>query len=458
MKRAIFVISDLHLGGAEGFQMCPSAGRERLARFVQWVCGQKQEGTELQLVLNGDIMDFLAEEDDAGGFSSFVVDERQALRKLTRIADMCEPILTALRHFVAAGNRLTLLIGNHDLELSLPAIRRHFLGLLGDGRIEYLYDNEAYTIGPVLIEHGNRYDGWNMVSHGELRQIRSQLSRSETPSPFAAQPGSELVAQVMNPIKKKYAFVDLLKPETGGVVPILAVLDPALWRGVGTAVRQGITAWYRGSFTEEGRPERADYVAGASSKAGPETRGQALPENLRTGLDAADAAASGALSSGGGYVSGVRDIATSALLKAFRAWRSKADIVFSVEHEEDEYLKPARAHAKNYRVVVFGHTHLAKRINLDGGTVYLNTGTWADVMRIPRAVYDGDEIAGEDALRRFLDDVENNRVTAYRRQVATFARVDLDADERLLKADVFFFDDDGGATPISTEGMQERLA
>ena len=146
------------------------------------------------------------------------------------------------------------------------------------------------------------------------------------------------------------------------------------------------------------------------------------------------------------------------MLKAFRSWRSKADITFSVEHEDDEYLKPAREHAKHFRVVVFGHTHLPKRIDLGGGALYLNTGTWADVMRIPAAVYEGDEVAGAKALTHFLDDVEKNNITEFRRQISTCARIDLDAEEQLKSADVLFFDDDGRVVSISSAGMCERLA
>jgi hypothetical protein len=33
--------------------------------------------------------------------------------------------------------------------------------------------------------------------------------------------------------------------------------------------------------------------------------------------------------------------------------------------------------------VVFGHTHLAKQIDLGDGRTYTNTGTWADLAQIP---------------------------------------------------------------------------
>lgn len=457
MKKTVFVISDLHLGGAEGFQICSAEGRGRLTQFIDWVAAQRCDDTEIQLVLNGDIVDFLAEEDEAGGFSAFVIDESKARRKLKRIEEECESVLAALRRFAAAGNKLTLLIGNHDVELSLPAVRRAFLSLLGEARIEFLYDNEAYSIGPVLIEHGNRYDAWNMVNHDELRQVRSQLSRAETPTTFAAQPGSELVARVMNPVKKKFSFVDLLKPETGGVVPILAVLDPGLWREAGTSMRQSVAAWYRGRFNEEGLPERSDYVAASFPDKVPSTQSHELPENLRAGLDAADATLADALPHNG-QVGRAKDVAIAGLLKAFRSWRGKADLTFSVEHEDDEYLKPAREHAKHFRVVVFGHTHLAKRIDLGSDALYLNTGAWADVMRIPAVVYEGDEVAGAQALTRFLEDVEKNNIDGFRRQIATFACIELDVDEQLQSADVLFFDADGRTEPISTAGMWERLA
>ena len=69
------------------------------------------------------------------------------------------------------------MLGNHDIELSLPGTRQLLLDRLGPGRIDFTYDNEALTIGPVLIEHGNRFDAWNAVPHGALRRLRSQLSR-----------------------------------------------------------------------------------------------------------------------------------------------------------------------------------------------------------------------------------------------------------------------------------------
>jgi UDP-2,3-diacylglucosamine pyrophosphatase LpxH len=162
-KTHLFVISDLHLGGSPAkngrpaFQICSATGRERLAAFVDWVKGQKSAAEETHLVIAEDIVDFLAESRPSG-FRSFITDDQEARDKLGAIIDDTREIWDALRRATKAGVALTLILGNHDLELSLPGPRRLLLDQVGPGKVEFIYDNQAYTLGPVLIEHGNRYD------------------------------------------------------------------------------------------------------------------------------------------------------------------------------------------------------------------------------------------------------------------------------------------------------------
>src|SRR5439155_7172313 len=106
----------------------------------------------------------------------------------------------ALKEFLSGGHRLTILLGNHDIELSFPALRRVLVEELeADGRrFSFIYDGEAYALGKVLIEHGNRYDEWNVVTHDTLRRVRSVQSRAEPMleawRSFEAPAGSFLVA------------------------------------------------------------------------------------------------------------------------------------------------------------------------------------------------------------------------------------------------------------------------
>ena len=153
------------------------------------------------------------------------------MRKLEAIIESTRPVWTALHDLVADGGQLTLMLGNHDSELSLPGPRRLLMQTLGEN-VEFLYDNQAFVDGPVLIEHGNRYDKWNVVAHDVLREIRSALSHRELPIDYQGPPGSLMVQQVLNPLKAKCPWVDLLKPETSGMAPILAVLDPAAMKNL----------------------------------------------------------------------------------------------------------------------------------------------------------------------------------------------------------------------------------
>jgi hypothetical protein len=107
--------------------------------------------------------------------------------------------------------------------------------------------------------------------------------------------------------------------------------------------------------------------------------------------------------------------------------------------------------------VAFGHTHLVKRVLLnDLGAVYFNTGTWADLMAVPEAVLSGDESEGKRQLGKFAEDLAANRLESWRRQVPTFARIELD-DDRLLGADVYFYDG-GSQVERVPDGRLKKLS
>lgn len=238
-ERTVFIISDLHVGGAyaadpstgdRGFRLCTNV--PKLAELVLAVDARGRAGEDVELLINGDFIDFLAEENNEGAFSAFRLDPDETVRVFDRIVAQDKVLFDALRRLLAGGGMLTLLLGNHDVELCFPAVRRRLeeiLGVSGQSRFRFLYDGEALVIGDALIEHGNRYDAWNQVDHDQLRRLRSiQSRRQAVPADFeyVAPPGSRLVATVMNPVKREYPFVDLLKPEQETMLPILLALEP----------------------------------------------------------------------------------------------------------------------------------------------------------------------------------------------------------------------------------------
>jgi UDP-2,3-diacylglucosamine pyrophosphatase LpxH len=234
ITRKVFIISDLHLGGEAGpgkrsFRICTH--ETVLAGFIDWLTAM--QGSAIELVINGDVVDFLAEKsDDNEPWSAFRFPERKAVDCLDIIVKRSALVFDALKRFLATGHRLVILPGNHDIELNLPAVRRRLGEHVGAGRggdYEFIAHGEAYRVGDVLIEHGNRVDDMNFVDYHSLRHLCGLVSRGMAVRDeflFDPPPGSKLVAEVINKIKKDYSFIDLLKPEAEAALPVILALEP----------------------------------------------------------------------------------------------------------------------------------------------------------------------------------------------------------------------------------------
>ncbi|MGZ8464372.1 MAG: metallophosphoesterase [Candidatus Binatia bacterium] len=462
MHTTLYVISDLHLGGAPGsdghpgFQICPPRTQALLAQFIDRL-PRRAANADVRLVLAGDIVDFLAEEP----FQAFTADPEVAQAKLRQILSTTAQVWDAVQRFVAEREgAVTLMLGNHDIELALPGTRQLLLKRIGPGRIEFIYDNEAFTCGPVLIEHGNRFDEWNAVPHGALRRVRSQLSRALPAKPeFPALPGSRLVVDVMNPLKQQYAFIDLLKPEDAGALPIVAALGAGGVREVWQFFQKYRQTWAV-DFDENREPLDQEYI-GAGDRSDQQLFD--LAQDIASGTDAAQVSAVGDLLKGvaGAITDKVHQARRDALYKAIRCSMGKHRDAFDVDKELETYLVPARtAVASGFQVVVYGHTHLAKRIGLGKNgpalPVYLNTGTWADLMCIPDSVWGTEEDKARAALTGLVADLESNSLERWRRGAPTYAKIEIENDT-VRDADVYFAEGDGSER-VTTQGLMQRLA
>jgi UDP-2,3-diacylglucosamine pyrophosphatase LpxH len=442
MSGCVLVISDLHLGGDDKFAICTAEGQRLLAEFLRWVAAQQVKDKNVHLVVNGDSVDFLAEAE----FQVFTNDDRAATAKLRRIMNRTAPIWAAFRGVLAAGAQVTFTIGNHDLELSLPGPRRLLLETMGPGHFEFLYDNQALRIGDVLIEHGNRYDRWNSVNHEGLRKARVQISRGLDPPGFEAPAGSHMVIEVMNGLKDKYTFVNLLKPENEAAIPLLAVLDPGAFEKFPAIARLALHA-------TESRRQR-DEIAAAVSAASEDSSeyhlddSQALDvaRSLVFGPDPDAMAFEAVTDLLGGLKAKVgawyRQQQIEKLYQAFRYWLGPQLTTFDTGQENKSYYDAAMNSARaGFRVVVYGHTHLAKRIGLPfGGATYLNTGTWADLMCLPASILLSESAAqARRDLDGFVRDLENNRIDRWTGRLPAFARIEME-EGRAQSAGVYLFE------------------
>jgi UDP-2,3-diacylglucosamine pyrophosphatase LpxH len=504
--RQVFVISDLHIGGVyphsddpqeRGFRINTQV--PQLTAFVTALADKQPGEPAIELVINGDFVDFLAESDSSSaGWQPFVQDPQAAARKLEAIVERDRALFAALGRLLSRGHRLTVTLGNHDIELALPTVRKRLMELMGvEGhhQFHFVYDGEAYVIGDVLIEHGNRYDMFNVVDHDALRRFRSLLSRNQAvpaEQQFNPPTGSHIVASIMNPVKTSYPFIDLLKPETGAAMPILLALEPgarsqlgrlalmvnrarkhrlssAAMPGFGGDIRaEGDTGGSFGQdigsfddgFGDDAAVSHGDF--GDSGDYGnrgddalaalvAEAMGDDAEEFLREfdppasvgeDISAADffdrsmGLASLLLAPSGGDV----ERRLPSLLKALRAVQGDKSFDRAIE-TASEYLDAAQALARGgFRCVVFGHTHLAKRVLLEDDALYINTGTWADVMRFPMEILTGSDQEALAGLREFVQDIGTGKLNRWIRFGATYARLDLDADHRLIQAELLDFE------------------
>lgn len=476
-SRQVFVISDLHVGGAyptaehpRGFRMMTHV--PELTRFVGHLAEQARP---TELVVNGDFVDFLAEESDGGGWLPFLDDPEVARARLDAIVRRDQGLFDAMKGLLERGHRLTVLLGNHDVELSLPLVRERFREHVGaDGRaFQFIYDGEAYAVGDALIEHGNRYDGFNVIDHDALRRLRSWQSRGFPPSDrvlFPAPAGSRLVAEVMNGIKREYPFIDLLKPETEAAIPILLAIDPGLRRHVDRILLLKYQA-SRHDPVAPGEPRRSGDIAARSEQPGSAEEQALLAAALRDVLPGEkartllDTLRDGGAEDGGGDIAG-GGLSTVRSLVRLAAQRRDAEIderlpalldalgavqrdrSFDTEVETDPRLVEAAVKIAQggFKWVIFGHTHLAKKLRLDrteeGRTLglrreatYLNTGTWADLIRFPREIF---SLARPAALAGVKQLVKDMSTEGYRKWITfepSYARLDLEGG-RVRAADL----------------------
>jgi len=492
-KRHIYIISDLHLGGAPpeltsgdvGFQMCPPQSRRRLARFIHHISTahprkETEPGEETELIINGDFVDFLAEEDRETPrvFSAFAHDAQLAVDKFRRVvqrtdadAPAGERVFEALRAFVGQGHKLTMLLGNHDLELSIPAVRHVLMEILTQGRparVEFLYDGEAYVQGDLLVEHGNRYDGWNAVAYGVLRAYRSMLSRNEPQQiQFVPPPGSRLVTEIMNPLKAYYKFIDLLKPENEALIPVLAALDSSCIPSLKEMVFLLRLAREKKALEPEPGeiPGQVDNVADSPSiiigeaevndlssviygdPVAPETLDRSFALLTQAEEDWAPESEIGEVTpiaegqadwkqTARGCLAFIKQLAPfspdigAKLHKTLLCYRETIGATSDLKSELPIYLDAATRLSEGRRIVVFGHTHLAKRRELKPGGLYLNSGTWCPTIQLPPDFYSAEqpEKAVLSRLKQFLNDLASNNTEPWCALQTTFVKVTQEGD------------------------------
>jgi UDP-2,3-diacylglucosamine pyrophosphatase LpxH len=399
----VHVISDLHLGGRAGFQIFDTTAE--LVLLIDHLRRQP-EARNLALVVNGDMVDFLAESPAA------YFDPEGAAGKLDRIAGdpSFAPVWTALQRFVATENRtLAVNLGNHDLELALPWVREHLLDLLAGAdpiarsRIVPVFDGTGFRCevggAQILCVHGNEVDPWNVADYEAIRRIGRDLSFGRKVEPWIPNAGTRLVIEVMNGLKKRYPFVDLLKPEIAAVVPTVLALDSSQAQKVGEiSGTVGRLAWDRfrmatGFLGDEARPggETAGPPPVPSDWAVevPADSAHALLDRAEERLGKVDPIELVAREEHEEYLGLwgaarrlVRGEPDSEVLRDALS-KLKKDTSFALGDEDSTFTRLDGRVGEEIDFLLAGHTHLERSISRKHGPGhYFNTGTWVRLIQL----------------------------------------------------------------------------
>jgi len=407
--RRIIVISDLHLGGDAPCQMSRPA---MLAGFIERLVATRETDELLELVIAGDFVDFLAIEPTA----SFTADPIQARQKLfnTMRETTFRAVFTSLGKFVQAGHELTVLIGNHDVELALPPVQDALRTHLGASlrALRFVDDGRPYRIGRALIEHGNRYDNANQNDWTGLRAMASAFSRFEkSPVPINVSAGSKLVDLVVNPLKRQYPFIDLLQPQNELLALLLLAFEP----GLGFHLSKIARVLHAKNLSDANvTGEQPFKVSAVGYEAAESTYDEELASVFSKDVYDQLYRPSGRVSSGEilkiawsvrkdslTEILGRGDPIPPATLKKIRKVMQRlllSDDTDRLDGDTAQYGKAAERMISDSKgevqAVLMGHTHHARCVGPESRATYINTGTWADIIR------DSDEL-----LTEFLSDL-----------------------------------------------------
>lgn len=439
-KRNILVISDLHLG--EGLRHALREGRvvaaveaqnhehlvrleRELSAFLIHYTAERSGGLPWRLVINGDMVDFMSimlmPRPPSGEFLPAVVTQsmlegdmwgaaevfglgtgaEESRLKLEQVIAHHGAFFRLLAKFVAAGNDLSIVLGNHDMEFCHEEVQRTFVSRLvelgGDGRIAervqfcpwFYYEEDL-----IYIEHGHQYDEYCSFDYQLCPAASSgglALSFAHTGMRFFG----NLVPSYDQRTAERWGLFDYLR------WGLSLGVRPMIW----LTYMYGLLAWKASAIGALLSHPKEDEVRRQRHRAQLRALSQTyrIQEERIMALDALRVAPAvrrvgkifsalfldrvilgmatllalfgvALLVPGLGKLAGVLVVVGVAVIlnRVFEGYRG--------ETSPAALRRVTRAIHKIVRapLIVFGHSHEPERIELDEGAVYYNTGTWME--------------------------------------------------------------------------------
>jgi UDP-2,3-diacylglucosamine pyrophosphatase LpxH len=421
------IISDLHLRG--GFHN-PTAGLyhfdEEFADFLRHYRVHRDTGRPWRLIIGGDLIEFLFITDppDPGEpllrGATFSEGERRygagteaqkSRWKLDVILRSSHPqLLLAMARFIAAGNEILVLRGNHDIELAWPQVQEHFRRLIAEHHpadVGYMRMKELvgtrvqfplwfwYTPGLLYAEHGCQYDPFCSTEH-VLNPVvpeaptRLQLSIADFSIRYFANQMKMINALAAENVMSVSEYIGWVVGRNLPLLPRIARLyaemvrrvlaksghpDAAAEAAVRTEHDRRVAAFDDRYGLSPGTAARVNAMHATPVMRRPLATARFLALDLIAAGLLIVAAAVGVLvwaPTRGGLLASLAVFAAVGLVAYVGSLR------FRRVSEAAGLRRTAERIAELFQVryVAFGHTHAAGTWQLPNGATYVNVGTW----------------------------------------------------------------------------------
>jgi UDP-2,3-diacylglucosamine pyrophosphatase LpxH len=429
-RESLLVLSDVHLGSdlneqaqTTGFGRRSKRVDRDLAMLLRHYRGTPPQGERWRLVIAGDFVDFIgitlrpdrselstepSEEELEHGLGNA---EDHARIKMRRVGERHAEVFRELALFVADGNALTVVHGNHDVEFHWDVVKKEFRDILITAAKTANVDLDEASFGSRIefnpwffyvadvayIEHGHMYDPFCATDH-----VMAPLSPLD-PRRIARGFCDVLIRFVVRPTRglkesghEHLGIADYVRFGVGLGVRGMASLGVRFFNAVVEMFRLR-----RGHFTEAARALRAEHerrmmLLGEATKIGidrlkalvelqvpPVTRSiggimaSVLLDRLALGLLAiASLAVVGVL----GARSGHSIYAAACIVVAWALTHRHLTHRRRIDPAEDLMARAGKlARLFPAAFVVMGHTHIPVKVPVEGGhATYINLGSWAE--------------------------------------------------------------------------------
>jgi UDP-2,3-diacylglucosamine pyrophosphatase LpxH len=382
-----FVLSDLHIGAGHaregGNQLEDFTADEELVNFLHEIQGKsKTERCEIELIINGDFFEFLqvpaVDQYDPGSSypKEFYLDSSQeaSIKRLNIIAQGHPEVFNALSDFMHVEHpqrRITIIKGNHDVNLFWPGVKsrlREILGASGTRASLLLFADEFVSREKIYVEHGHQ-----RAEKINCYQDFFNPRTFDDPNQLYYPAGSRLVINSFNDIEHEHWFVDHIKPVTTLIWYALHWDFDFAGKTLATLIRYTPASGKRSSISNDGLSpfaeallqdlENDDKRCEISQRyANEPTFRQQFNQQIQQYLNVAN------VNNKEAFSLPLPEVSDNPLKMG------EAD-----QQQQQTMLRHAAeqvARQEGAKIILFGHTHYPVQELLSNGGVYINTGSW----------------------------------------------------------------------------------